>query len=177
MKLTTLLSIDPGTTESGWALMDTATEAIIDKGVTDNLELLSRIQSGGLGAGHLALEIIEPRGMPIGNSTILTVFWTGRFAEAFSGNFTLVHRRNVKLFLTGSVRSKDSNVNTVIGDRYHPLGMKLAKGTKKQPGPLYGCKSHIFAAIAVGLFWLSENGYGRGERIGNGLGDGACSVF
>ena len=157
--------------------MDVRTEDILDKGVTDNLELVSRIQSKQLGAGHLALEIIEPRGMPVGNSTILTVFWTGRFAEAFEGNFTLVHRRRVKLHLTGSVRSKDSNVNTVIGDRYHPLGMKHAKGTKKNPGRLYGCKSHIFAAIGVGLYWLSENGYGRGEWIGDGLGDGACPVL
>lgn len=171
----TLLSIDPGTFESGWVLMDAGTAAILDKGITDNTELVARIQDNTLGAGHLSIELIEPRGMPIGNSTLMTVLWTGRFVQAFEGNFTMVHRRRVKLFLTGSVRAKDSNVNTAVGDMYHPLGTKAAKGTKKSPGPLYGCKSHIFAAIAVGLYWRDENGYGRDSGSGRGgLGDDAC---
>jgi len=175
LERTTLLSIDPGTFESGWVLMDTGTAAILDKGITDNTELVARIQDNKLGAGHFAIELIEPRGMPIGNSTLITVLWTGRFVQAFDGNTSMIHRRRVKLFLTGSVRAKDSNVNTAVGDMYHPLGTKSAKGTKKNPGPLYGCKSHIFAAIAVGLYWLEENGYGR-EHRGSGarVGDDAC---
>ena len=43
-------------------------------------------------------------------------------------------------------RVKTSNINAVLLSRYK-------KGTKKQPGPLYGVKGHEMSALAAAIYW------------------------
>jgi len=69
----------------------------------------------------------------------------GRFAEVSRGSASLVFRRDVKMHLCGSARAKDANIRQALLDRLGPVG------TKKAPGPLYGVKSHIWAALAVAV--------------------------
>ena len=85
--------------------------------------------------------------MPIGDDSIVTILWSGRFAQAWHQpeEVCWVKRSAVKTTLCGSARAKDSNVRMALIDR---LG---APGTKKQPGPTYGVRAHGWAALAVAV--------------------------
>ena len=61
-----------------------------------------------------------------------------------------VYRKEVKLALCNSLRARDSNIRRALLDRFGPT-RKQAVGTKARPGPLYGVKSHIWAALAVAV--------------------------
>ena len=65
----------------------------------------------------------------------------------------MIYRKDVKLHLCGSPRAKDSNIRQALIDRFGP-GKEKAIGLKKTPGPLYGVKSHVWAALAVAVTHL-----------------------
>lgn len=138
-----LVCIDPGTTESGWCVM--RGRQVIRSGITRNLELLERVKATGEG-NRLAIEMIASYGMPVGAETFETCVWIGRFQQAWHSpdEVRLVLRRDVKLHLCGSSRAKDPNIRQALLDLLGP------QGTRKDPGPLYGVKSHAWAAVAVG---------------------------
>lgn len=151
-----LLAIDPGTTESGWVLFDGA--KVIDSGVTSNHALCVRINRRQWDGGwepeptSLAIEMIASYGMPVGAEVFETCVWIGRFIEAWNGleDHRLIYRRDVKLELCGSPRAKDANIRQALIDR---IG---APGTKKEPGPTYGVKSHAWAALGVAVTAMAK---------------------
>jgi hypothetical protein len=95
--------------------------------------------------GPIAIEMIASYGMAVGADVFQTCVEIGRFVEVAEGNVSLVFRRDVKMHLCGSARAKDANIRQAMLDRLGPVG------TKKAPGPLYGVKSHIWAALAVAI--------------------------
>lgn len=145
-----LLCVDPGTLESGWALLeDGLPEA---SGTMPNGELLAAIRSGG-GADALVVEEVRSYGMPVGREVLETVKWTGRFAEAADRAGLPVHwmgRKEVVLSLCGSPRGNDATVRRALLDRFGP------KGTKARPGILYGCTGDAWQAVALGCAWLDR---------------------
>jgi hypothetical protein len=153
-----LYAVDPGTLQS--ALV------ICRRGAPFGLEVVSArmLLNGPLLAelarvtqpADLVIERIEAMGLPIGNETIDTILWSGRFYEAWPGASTRhwVTRRQVKLGLCGSMQAKDPHVRQMVMDRFGGLN---AKGTKSHPGPLYGLHSHLFAALAVAVVWCDQH--------------------
>lgn len=140
-----LLALDPGTTHTGWVQF--ANEVVQASGIHDNHEILDLIRSH---RGPVAIERFEARGMPIGDESVVTMLWTGRFIEAAGmDRVRLVKRSAVKSHLCGSQRAKDANVWQALVDRWG--GKALAVGTIKRTGPLYGVKSHARAALAVAV--------------------------
>jgi hypothetical protein len=101
----------------------------------------------------LVIEQIESFGMPVGREVFETVFWSGRFAEAWPGPWARVTRRDVKLHLCGLARAKDGNIRQALIDRYGP-GKDAAIGVKAKPGPLYGLRADMWSALAVGVTYL-----------------------
>src|SRR3546814_7548008 len=79
--------------------------------------------------------------MPMGEDSIETVIWTGRFVQAWRdpASVRMVKRREVKSHLCGSARAKDPNVRQALIDQ---VG---APGLKASPGPTYGVTSHAWA--------------------------------
>jgi hypothetical protein len=151
-----ILAIDPGTTQSGWCVYRDG--KVVDSGVLDNPGMLERIRSAATWDPriHLAVEMIASQGLPVGASTFRTVWWIGRFAEAWmavSGRLPVeVYRRDVKLHLCGHVRAKDKNIRQALIDRYGGEGGKdAAIGKKASPGPLFGVSSHAWSALAVAV--------------------------
>lgn len=145
-----LLAIDPGTIQSGWVLYSHG--RVIDSGVMENADLRRRIRAGSFGLGAddmIAVEMIASYGMAVGATTFRTVWWTGRFADAwleFSGKLPVeVFRQEVKLHLCHSAKAKDANIRQALIDRFG------APGTKKNPGGTYGVKSHAWSALAVAV--------------------------
>jgi hypothetical protein len=141
-----LLAVDPGTTQSGYVVFDGT--RVLDSGVLPNEEMLSLVR--GEAVSHFAVEMIASYGMAVGKDVFETCVWVGRFVEAWQtrpgrGPALRVFRQAVKLHLCHSPRAKDTNVRQALIDR---LG---APGTKAQPGPTYGVKSHAWAALAVAV--------------------------
>lgn len=101
-------------------------------------------------ADVLAIEMVANYGMPAGKTLFETCVWIGRFIEAHRGEHHLVYRRDVKLYLCNSSRARDANVMQALLDRYGGT-RRAAVGTKKHPGPLYGFKSHLWAALGVAV--------------------------
>lgn len=138
-----ILAIDPGTEQSGWCLFDG--ERVANSGVDENKSLLALIACKP--AAALAIEMVASYGMPVGRETFETVRWIGRFQQAWHSpeEVRLVYRRDVKLYLCGSMKAKDANVRQALIDKLGPVG------TKANPGPLYGVKSHAWSALAVAV--------------------------
>lgn len=157
------LAIDPGNEQSAWVFYDGDTKQVLRHGLETNHELLNRIYLNTWAKGEdklelphlLAMELIQSMGMAVGQTVFDTCIWTGRLIEAWlaqnrHNNYVYVTRRQEKLHLCGSMRAKDTNIRQAIMDRYGSTRQK-AIGTKKQPGPLYGVRKDIWAAIAVAI--------------------------
>lgn len=150
-----ILAIDPGTTQSGWCLfIDGKPEG---SGVVGNDEVLTMIcdHNDNFGPiGVLAVEMVASYGMAVGKETFRTVWWSGRFAQAWlmlqsHDRLLEVYRAEVKTEICKSQKANDSNIRQAIIDRYG--GKDAAIGKKATPGPLYGVKSHAWAALAVAI--------------------------
>lgn len=147
-----ILGIDPGTKQSGFALF--ADGRVHESGVQPNQELLERVATVGAyvrAEMHqpliLAIERFEARGMPIGDDSIETIIWTGRFAQAWyrPEDVVFVRRGAIKVELCGTAKAKDANIRQALIDRLGP------QGTKAAHGPTYGVASHAWAALAVAV--------------------------
>ena len=145
-----IFAVDPGNELSAWCELSDG--VLQDCGKEPNVVLLKRLREMPASA-TLAVEMIASYGMPVGREVFETCLWIGRFIEAWErggGRYTLVYRRDVKLFHCESVRATDANIRAALIDRYGP-GKEKAIGTKKTPGPLYGLKGDEWSALAVAL--------------------------
>ena len=156
MTTTTVLAIDPGNEESAWCVLQTG--KLVASKKQPNAEVLAMLRGAEEGwqfgaATTLAIEMIASYGMPVGREVFQTCLWIGRYIEAWErrqGRYTLVYRKDVKLFHCQSVRATDANIRASLLDRYGP-GRDVAIGTKHAPGPLYGIKGDCWSALAVAL--------------------------
>lgn len=138
----TILALDPGTTETAFVLWDG--RRILDADYLPNAEIRQILI--GREYSSVACEMIASYGMAVGKEVFETCVWIGRFIEVARTETRLVYRRDVKLHLCHSPRAKDANVRQALIDRLGP------QGTKKNPGPTYGMRSHLWAALAVGVY-------------------------
>lgn len=152
-----ILAIDPGPTQSAYVLFDGARPKKFAK--VDNSTLLTIIRNGTIDGEHvsfmstkLVVEQIAAMGMSVGAEVFETVFWSGRFIQAWGGSWDRIKRHEVKMHLCGNMRAKDGNIRQALIDRYGP-GKELAIGTKKTPGPLHGLSGDCWAALAVAITW------------------------
>ena len=142
----TLLAIDPGTTHS--AFVQYRDGIILDHGWISNAEMRQVLIGREYDA--VACEMIASYGMAVGASTFETCVWIGRFTEVARMEPVLCYRKDIKLFLCGTMRAKDANIRQALLDLIGP------QGTKAQPGPTYGIKSHTWAALAVAVFAANQ---------------------
>jgi len=155
-----LIAIDPGPEKSAWVLYG---DRIYSKDIQPNEWIANYLRAGMPNANKpaslpdiLLIEKIECYGMSVGAEVFETVYWTGRFVEAWGGEFERIPRRDVKLHLCNSMRAKDANIRQAILDRF---GGKGAVGTKKSPGPLYGISSHLWSALAIAITYAERGEY------------------
>ena len=144
-----ILALDPGTTHTAYVVFDGRT--VHAKGWLKNEDLLALLKSGDLMPyDEAAVEMVACYGMPVGRETFETCVWIGRFIERVKTDYIYVYRKDVKLHLCGSMRAKDANIRQALLDKHGEVG------TAKKPGPLYGFKSHLWAALAVADYALRE---------------------
>jgi hypothetical protein len=152
-----VVAIDPGTEQS--AVVHYNGTGILFHDILSNdavrAHLVDHVEPGRV----LVIEAVESFGMPVGREVFQTVFWAGRFAERwFPQRFDTMPRRIVKQHICHTARATDANIHQELVDRFGP-GRERAVGTKKAPGPLYGVKSHEWAALAVAVTWYDQFGH------------------
>ena len=95
----------------------------------------------------------EGTAVAVGATVFDTCRWVGRFEEAWKRlygvhTFQLVPRRQVKGYVCEDSRAKDANIRAALIDYYGP-GKRAAVGLKAAPGPLYGFRADMWAALGV----------------------------
>ena len=153
-----ILALDPGPTRS--ALVRVCPAAVVPL-MRDNADMLEAVRFAALTVpgAVLVIERVEGFGMPVGREVFETVWWSGRFAQAWrdasGAEAERLGRRDVKLHLCGTSRAKDGNVRQALIDRFGP-GKDVAIGKKKSQGPLYGISGDEWAALAVAVTWADR---------------------
>ena len=145
-----MIAIDPGTIQSAYVQWDGL--KIESKGILENKHMLEYLRAWKYPPFPLVIEQIRCYGMPIGQTTLDTVFWSGRFWQVWDGFKYMMPRIEVKKHLCHNGAAKDSNIRQALIDRFGPPGVK------KEPGILYGVKKDIWAAMAIAVTWFDQNG-------------------
>lgn len=149
-----VFGLDPGTRESAVVIFNGTFVQYHD--IKDNATMLEWLRSRAKDS-VLVIEQVESFGMAVGREVFETVFASGQFAEAWTpGRFDRMPRRIVKQHICHTARATDANIRTELIDRF---GGVKAIGTKKDQGPLYGIKSHCWAALAIAVTWYDLNGH------------------
>ena len=139
-----VFAIDPGNVQSGWVVFGGG--YVFDCGLDLNLTVLEILQTHAIHLTNFACEEIRSYGMAVGATVFETCFWTGRFIQAVDPmKMHLIPRKDVKQAVCHNGRAKDPNVRQALIDRFGCVG------TKKNPGPLYGMKADIWAALGVAV--------------------------
>lgn len=160
-----VLAIDPGCTDSGYAVIDLATRRPVEVGKIPNEELLERLLELSIGPGpeyagatfsHVAIEMVASYGMAVGKEVFETCVWIGRFQQllnvyAESVPCDLVVRKEVKMHHCMTNTAKDSNIAQALIDRFASGQPNRGKGTKAAPGWFFGFAKDIWQAYALAV--------------------------
>jgi hypothetical protein len=164
----TIYAVDPGPEKSALVAINDS-GAIVGSWMLPNdemLHLLGMLACERLYNVTLVIEQVAGYGMPVGSEVFETVFWSGRFAEAWQhefGKWTRLPRRAVKLALCGTARATDATIRCALLDRYGP-GKAAAVGVKAKPGPLYGIKADLWQALALAVTFQDQQALEGGAR-------------
>ena len=155
-----VLGLDPGATSTGCVIMDPVGLVVKKMGDSYNEDMVGMInyvarRKTEWNVDHLAIEFVHVRGQIMSSELIQTIYWTGRFVEAWSPReFSLIDRKDVKMLLCGRSTAQNTHVRAALLALFPQTGGGAipAIGTKKDPGPLYGLTgNHQVAAIGVVL--------------------------
>ena len=151
--IVSILAIDPGNTESAFALIDAETRKPIRVDKIPNGKLRAGLMTDLDGIDVVAIEMIASYGMPVGREVFETCVWIGRFYERSPAraDVELVYRRDVKLHHCGSAKAKDANITQALIDRFAYGVPNRGKGTKAQPGWFHGFRADIWQAYALAV--------------------------
>ena len=167
-----ILAVDPGTYQSGWCVYETEGMQVGAKGVDMNRDMFGVLYTMGGTDVVLVIEMVGHygSGMSVGKEVFHTCMWIGRMVESwitrYSTNPVLILRKTIATVICGFAKAKPTNISTAIKDRYPATGGGKTPqvGTKGQPGPLYGVKSHIWSALAVAIAYSEMSEALREEK-------------
>ena len=146
-----IFAIDPGNTESAYAIVNLPDFRLLEFGKVDNHRLLQDVPVYVGTADHFAIEMVASYGMPVGKDVFETCVWIGRFVQRAEKEYHFVYRKDEKVRLCHDSRAKDSNIRQALIDRYAKFDFKNGKGTKKEPDTFYGVSKDVWQAIAVAV--------------------------
>lgn len=146
-----LLALDVGTVESGYCIVECDTYKPVQFGKVSNIELIEIVRNGDYQV--CAYEQFKSYGMAIGDSTINSIQWNGRFIQLIDDRGIEYHpimRVEEKVAICGTTKAKDSNIRQALIDRFGEVG------TKKNQGWFYGFKKDIWSAYAIAVTYLDK---------------------
>jgi hypothetical protein len=159
-----VLGIDPGPTESAWAIYwtDVPTNPVVCQKVGNEtlLALLTRGTAQGSpfqAVETIVIEQIASMGMAVGQEVFETCVWSGRFWQAWEGHaprqrqhVARVKRFEVKAHLCQNQKARDANIRQALIDRYGG-SLSIKKG-----GPLHGVAGDCWSALAVAVTYADR---------------------
>lgn len=158
-----ILAVDPGLEQSGLVSYNIVSKEIHAPTIIQNTELLAWLTAGEYTWTHLIIEYPHVRGQMMKSQVIETIFWIGRFAEAWGDMSTFIRfdRKEVCMRLCGRAAAKDKQIRRALIARFPATGggAEPAIGTKKAPGPLYEIKAkedHKWAALGVAVAYADR---------------------
>ena len=146
-----IIAIDAGTEESAFCVM--CDYAPISFGKIKNEDLMKYIEENYQTLDILVYENFQSYGMPVGQTTIRSIEWNGRYIQKaldLGLDVYSVYRSEEKMCLCKTMKAKDSNIRQALIDRFGDVG------TKKNPGFFYGFKNDIWSAFAVGVTFTDK---------------------
>jgi len=167
-----IIGIDPGPVTSGAVLLDGLRVLRCDGAATVD-EIASWVASGGPSV-RVVCEDLSPRagGTPSQifsrwGQTIATAKVIGRVEQLCASRgwrLVEIHPATWRRDLTGNPGATPAQIGACVREVYERAGLATgggaepAKGTKGQPGPLYGLrgKTHALDALGCALAWLQE---------------------
>lgn len=151
-----ILSIDAGTTESGYCL-GTSEYNPLQFGKISNEELLKIVKEAEYEI--LLYEEFQCYGMAVGQSTIISITWNGRYIQSALDRGLKVEpilRKEEKMCLCGTMRAKDTNIRQALIDRFATFDYKNGKGTKGNQDFFYGFSKDSWSAFAILTTYLDK---------------------
>jgi len=163
--------IDPGTTKSALCIFDVDQNKAVFSETFLNEELAKVLESNYEHVSHneihhfrtdkmsamvsgpadLAIEQVVFYGRTVGETTFTTVFWSGRFAQAWGRPYAYFPFREVGREICGLASGiKEPEVRQALIDRFGPE-KRTAIGLKTCPGPLYNVKGHEWSALGIAV--------------------------
>lgn len=148
-----ILALDPGDTQTGYAIIDMPNFQLYEFGKISNDDLIKVLPDLALKSDKCAIEMIASYGMPVGKSVFDTCVWIGRFMQEISRIISVdfIYRKDEKISICGSMKAKDTNIRQELINRYAKHDFKTGKGTKADPDTFYGVSADVWQAIAVGV--------------------------
>lgn len=146
-----VLAVDPGYRQSAFVLYDGT--RVLSFGIEENQQLLSDLRSSTREAVLVIEEMqLFTSNFGVGREIFDSVFWSGRFAEAWAPRlWERLLRSKVRGHL-GASKGGDAAVRAALIDRFGPY-KETAVGTKSKQGPLYGIKADVWSALAIAVVW------------------------
>ena len=148
-----ILGIDPGPQEGAFVLWDSVSETIATMGMLPSSSIGVLIEQV---RAVTAIEYLECHGNPVGKETFETAYWIGEYrmvCRRCDLELIPVFRSKVKLHHCHSNRANDANIHQVLCDRFGILhNGKMGKGTKNNPGKLFGVRDDIWSALAIAVY-------------------------
>lgn len=162
-----ILGIDPGPKGKGSGIVQYSDGRVFNPGQVEPIDILRGLY--GKGPDVAVIEMVSSYGMAVGMSTFETLIEAGRIIEKLLTRGVacyLVPRIKIKMVMCGTAQAKDANVRASILARFAASGGGATPqiGTKKDPGPLYGCSKHQWPALCAAM-WFELAGPERGEDV------------
>lgn len=149
-----ILGIDPGERTSGVVLYDQGAHCVRRAETVDRAELEKRLRHGPA-PNLIVCEEIVAMGVPFSSNlreTCRTIDRLEYIAQWRGIPWRTITRSQVKIAMCGQCRGVgDANVAAAVRERFGGNG---CRGTKKNPGPLYGVSGHAWQALACVVAWL-----------------------
>ena len=141
-----ILAIDPGTTKSGWLILDNG----VPKQFGKDLNHIVKQSIPKIAPDIVIVEHFQSFGMPVGKEVFETCYFIGEMREVTfrdtRAGWEKVYRKQVVMHHCNSARGKDANIRQAMVDRF---GLP---GTKKNPGVTYGISKDIWSALAIAAY-------------------------
>ncbi len=143
-----ILGIDPGPQKTAYCLFEEGKIIRFDHWSNEDMLKLAREWHHNPDKPQVFIEMIASYGMSVSKSVFETCVVIGQLKEAFETSrckVSLIYRKDVKMNLCGQMKANDSNIRTVLIDRFG------VPGTKKNPGNTYGITGDCWSALAVAV--------------------------
>lgn len=142
------IGIDPGPENSDAVVLDTESGRVVGKMSCPNGEMYASVDMWRRDGERVVVEDFVPYGARLGYESMDTIKFIG--ALLWAHGCEVLDRKTIKRHLCGVTSAKDADVKDALIHEYGG-SRERAVGKKKTPGPLYGIKDHLWAALAVAV--------------------------